>query len=423
MTVPSRPKLILDAAGDVSFASYFTGFVDASTAAVEIFTSPMLGVVSDAVGRRPVLLLSQVGELCALLVIAQFHTNLASYCVAYLLIGLTGAFFTTTASILGDISVSLEDPSAGASYYGVLGATFGGCFLVGPALGGFIEDAFFETASFHAAAILVVVSMLWTYFFVPETRIFRSAGDRNESVVGTNAPSPSDVTRAAGPASVGPSEGDGSGVQRVFHLLRTVQVNPLPRIREIFSNGALQWLAAAVAVSSLAQGGLNSIFFLYLNTRLGWGSAETGYFLSAVGASLLISQGFLVRVAVERFGEARTIIIGYTFAVLHYLVYGVVTKSYIAYVGLAIGCISFIADPAMKGLLCRQVPPSKQGALQGALSGLTTLLRPLAPLFATTIFGYGSSTGNPGIVFAAISIVSGASLVIVLIALRKPGLK
>jgi MFS transporter, DHA1 family, tetracycline resistance protein len=155
----------------------------------------------------------------------------------------------------------------------------------------------------------------------------------------------------------------------------------------------------------------------------GWRAAETGYFLSAVGLSLLIAQGFLVRVAVACLGESRTIVLGYCFAVTHYVVYAYARSPWIAYFGLAVGCLSFIAEPAMKSLLCRQVAPSEQGSLQGALAGLTTLLRPLSPLFATTIFAFSTAAGAPGLVFIAISILSATSLGIVFAGLRKPGLK
>lgn len=84
MTVPARPKLILAAAGDVTSASYFTGVVDAMTAGVELFTNPVLGSLSDVIGRRPVLMISQFGELSALLIIAQFNQHLWSYLIAYL---------------------------------------------------------------------------------------------------------------------------------------------------------------------------------------------------------------------------------------------------------------------------------------------------------------------------------------------------
>lgn len=85
MTVPARPALVLDAVGGgAREAAAVMGVADAMAAAVEIVASPVLGVCSDVVGRRPLLLLSQVGEMAGLLIIAQFHTHVASYFVANL---------------------------------------------------------------------------------------------------------------------------------------------------------------------------------------------------------------------------------------------------------------------------------------------------------------------------------------------------
>jgi MFS transporter, DHA1 family, tetracycline resistance protein len=146
-------------------------------------------------------------------------------------------------------------------------------------------------------------------------------------------------------------------------------------------------------------------------------------FLSLVGLSLLISQGIFAKLFVQVIGETATILVGFAFAVLHYVVYAFADRAWIVYMGLFFGCVSFVGDPALKGLIARQVPVSEQGALQGALSGLTTLLRPFSPLFGTTIFGYANSMGRPGIVFGAISVLSSFSLLVVSRALYKPGMK
>ena len=68
--------------------------------------NPVLGAVSDVVGRRPVLPVSQAGELGALLIIARFHSHVGAYFEAYLAVDVTGVFFMTVSSVLGDISVS-----------------------------------------------------------------------------------------------------------------------------------------------------------------------------------------------------------------------------------------------------------------------------------------------------------------------------
>lgn len=304
---------------------------------------------------------------------------------------MTGVFFATVSSVIADVSIQLDDPSAGAANYGLLGATFGACFLVGPVTGGFLEDRLYTTASFHVASFLIFLSICWVYLFVPETRI--------------------------------PATGTSAGDQDLWQTLRRGVRQPFAKIGEVFQGRALKLLAVGIAISALAQGGLNSVFFLYLNARLGWGTSDVGLFLSGVGASLLISQGILVRLAVPRFGEMGTIVLGYTCSVLHYAVYGFARSGRIAYAGLVVGMVSFIADPAMKGLLCRQVPVEKQGTLQGALAGLTTLLRPLAPLFASATFRYGASIDVPGLVFFVVSFISAIALVVITTGLRTSGLK
>jgi Na+/melibiose symporter-like transporter len=142
---------------------------------------------------------------------------------------------------------------AAASNYGTLGAVYGASFMVGPVLGGLLEDRLYATASFHVAAALVATSVVWTYFGVPET--LNQPLDLNE------------ITRRREQAD------NGHGPRRLAQAVMSVHLNPIPRIRGVFSNEALRWLAAAIALSSLAQGSLNSIFFLYLHTRVGWGSA------------------------------------------------------------------------------------------------------------------------------------------------------
>jgi MFS transporter, DHA1 family, tetracycline resistance protein len=399
MTIPVKPKLILAAAGSVTRASYFTGGVDAAVSAVEILSTQVLGAVSDIMGRRPVLMLAQAGELIALLLIARFSDHLAVYVVAYFLIGITGAYFVTVNTMIADMtSENVEGDgdnaaavAAAAGDYGKLGATIGACFMIGPALGGFVEEALYPTASFHGAAILVAVSFVIVFAFVPET-LRGNMGHRTSSVSGMTA-------------------------------LRGVNLNPIPRIEKLFACDALRWLAAACAISSLAQGGLNSIFFLYMHTRLGWGSSETGAFLSAVGLSLLISQGLLASIFVHRFGERPTIIVGFAFSTLHYIAYSRANSPTIAYLGLAMGVVSFAAEPVLKGLLSRQVPASQQGALQGSFASLTAVLRPFSPLFASTAFGYGVAIGEPGIAFVAISVVSFAAFGVIAVALSKSGLK
>lgn len=392
MTIPVRPRLILDASkNNATFASYYTGVLEVTQAVLEALCSPVLGALSDVLGRKPVLVVSQVGELVALLVVAKFRTNLTVQFFAYLLIALTSAYTTTTNTILADIS---SDGSANATTnYGLLGATIGLCFMVGPTVGGYIDETLYRAASFHVAALIIFASLFYVFFLVPETRPPQELDTRPMR-------------------------------QRFGNAVRNAQINPFPRVRRVlFQSEFLAWLAMAIAVSALAQTGMIAVLFLYVNTRLGWSTKETGIFISATGLGLLIAQGALARVAVKVFGEENTIVIGYTLAATHFLIYGIARNTLTMFIGLFVGVFSFISGPAVKSVLARQAPASSQGELQGSMTALSSLVKPISTILATTLFGVGNSINRPGMVFFVISAISYVAVILTKIAFSKPGIK
>lgn len=411
MTVPVRPRLILDAASeDTTLASTFTGVVESLQSVIAIFSSPLFGAVSDVIGRKPMLILAHLGEFIGLLIVAQFPHSLSAQFPAYLLIALTNAYVITVNTMVAD--VSRHDVLSSATNYGYIGATFGLCFLIGPALGGIIEDNFYLASSFHVACVIIALAMLFVYFIVPETKQSTSlnAPPATESDASMEQPP---LTRA-----------DTASPREVMSAIRQAQLNPIPRARRIFShNEGLTWMAIAIATSSLAQSALNSILFLYASVRLKWETKDTGYFLSMVGLSLLISQAVLAPLAVKYLGEVGTILIGYSLASVHYAIYGVARTTEMMYVGLFVGMFSFISDPAIKGLLARQVPSASQGSLQGSIAALSSIVKPFAPLLASTLFSYGSNIGMPGLPFHMMCGISAVSVLIARIAFWKPGLK
>ncbi|CAN8077042.1 unnamed protein product [Agarophyton chilense] len=389
MTIPVRPRLILDAAGqDASLASYFSGAVDSIQAIITIFSSPLFGAVSDIIGRKPVIMISHFGELIGLAVVAQFPTRLDVQFPAYLLIALTNAYFTTANTYIADIST---DPLITSRNYGWLGATVGVCFLLGPTIGGMTESAFYLASSFHLACIGMIVALVFVRFFLPETK-------------------PSQTGRVA--------------FVDVISAVKEADINPIPRVRRLLSHSeALQWIALTLATMSLAQSGLNSILFLYANVRLGWGSKETGIFISLLGLSLLVSQSILAPLAVKKLGEVRTIVTGFCLLSIHFFMYGMARSSSGMYAALFVGMLGFVCDPAMKSLIARQVDRNEQGSLQGSLSALSAVVKPFSPLLSAGLFAFGSSIGLPGLPFYAIGVVASLASAFVYVAISKPGLK
>lgn len=85
MTIPARPELLLSAVGgSMATASLVSGSLDSMSSSVEIFANPVLGNVSDGIGRKPVLIVAQMGEFFALLIMAQLHSHVWAFYVAYM---------------------------------------------------------------------------------------------------------------------------------------------------------------------------------------------------------------------------------------------------------------------------------------------------------------------------------------------------
>lgn len=210
----------------------------------------------------------------------------------------------------------------------------------------------------------------------------------------------------------------------IVDAIRRTEINPLPRIKTLFShNEGLTWLGITLAVYTLAQASLNSILFLYANVRLGWGSFETGIFLSTLGLAILVSQAVLAPACVWAVGEHGTIYLGFALTAVHFAIYGFANNTALMYVGLAVGSLGFVCDPPIKAIVARQVDSHTQGSLQGSLSGLTAVVKPFGPLFSTALFSLGIRIGIIGLPLYGTAFIMALTIPCASIAFRKAGLK
>lgn len=390
MVVPVRPKLLLDAVGgSASTAAALTGGLSSLDALVEVISNPLLGHASDLYGRRGVLLLAQMGLIIDFGLIAAFSDQWRVFVVATLVGASTGVFFMTLSTVTADLAVGTGEE---ASAYGALGAAYGLAFAAGPAIGGAIAAASYPTAPLHTAMAVIALNALFVCWALPET-------------------APSGVRLAARPS---PSSGQSDW---------TTSINPLPRLRVLFQSDVLRWLGATVAASGVAAGGLGSILFFYTNVRFGWGPPETGRFISALGVSMIVSQGLLARPLVALFGERPLIVAGFVLDAVHLVMYGLARKGSSMYVALVVATVGYASGPALRGLVARQVGPEEQGALQGGLAALATIVRPAAPLLATGLFGYFNDRGRPGMPMFVMGGLMLVATVVAVKALSHPHLK
>ncbi len=132
-------------------------------ALMQFFFSPLLGVLSDRFGRRPIILLSNLGLGLDYIVMAMAPT-LSWLFLGRIISGITTSSIPTAMAYIADVTP--KEKRAGA--FGLIGVAFGIGFTFGPAIGGLAGDVNPRLA-FWIAAALSLANWLWGYFFVPES--------------------------------------------------------------------------------------------------------------------------------------------------------------------------------------------------------------------------------------------------------------
>src|SRR5213080_3907007 len=164
LIIPVLPKLILDfLGGKMTSAADANGWFALVFALMQFVFSPLLGVLSDRFGRRPVILLSNLGLGLDYVVMALAPT-LGWLFLGRVISGITTSSIPTAMAYIADVTP--KEKRAGA--FGLIGVAFGVGFTFGPAIDELAGDVNPRLA-FWIAAVLSLANWLWGYFFVPES--------------------------------------------------------------------------------------------------------------------------------------------------------------------------------------------------------------------------------------------------------------
>jgi len=364
-------------------ASPFTvGLLISIYSLMQLVSAPLLGRLSDRYGRRPVLLVSQVGSLLAYLLFA-FAQSLPLLFLARVIDGISGGNISTAQAVVADIT----PPKDRARGMGVIGAAFGLGFVLGPALGGFLGAWGGNLAIGLFAAGLVAVNLTGTYFFLPETRV---AGRASEG----HARTLQGATLAMNLPVVGrclvlmlvftTAFAQMEGTFSVYLLTRFLSSGPVPLQEgglflraavtdlDVLREASLRsgWLFAAVGViSALVQGGLVRRLTGGPGSRPGREAllATAGFGLTALGLGLLpVAPDY-----------------AWLFPVMGLLAVG-----------------SALVTPCLSALVSLHAPPERLGAVLGAYQAFGSLGRILGPAMGGWLFTrlgpgapYGTAAG------------------------------
>ena len=369
LTMPIIPQLMRDVGHTAELGWRFGAFTGLY-ALMQFIFSPILGVLSDRYGRRPILLLSLAGAVVDYLFMA-IAPSLSLLFVGRAIAGITGASMAVTSAYIADVTP--EDQRS--RRYGQLGACFGIGFIIGPIIGGLL-GAYWVRAPFLAAAAMNALNLLLTLWLVKESH-----------------------TRQDNTA---PAE--------------RISFNPLSNLRWAASFKALLPLIGAYVVLVLVGEIGGTIWVLYGEDKFAWDSWTIGLSLAGFGAFHAVAQAFIAGPIAERWGERAALLIGMVSDGTAYVVLALASHGWIAFALMPLFCLGGIGAPALQSLVSGSVGPDQQGKLQGVLASSASLASVIGPVGISTIY-FASRGTFPGLVW-----LIGASLYLLClpVLVRKP---
>jgi len=347
--IPVLPRLVTSfAGGDLARGSLYYGVFVSVYAAIQFVFAPIIGGLSDRFGRRTVLLTSQIGAALDY-VLLTFAPDLSWLFVGRVIGGITGASFSTATAYVADIT----PPDKRAQSFGLMGATFGLGFILGPALGGLL-GGINPRLPFAGAAALNLLNACYGFFVLPESLPVEK--------------------------------------RRAFSFRRS---NPFGSLGNLRKHPIVFGLTATLFCSYMAQQILQSIWALSWQGRLDWRPVDVGSSLAVVGTMGALVQGGLIRVLIPRLGERFALMMALACSIGGFCSFGSATESWMVYASIPLFSLGGIAGPAAQSLISREVGASEQGQLQGSLTSLNSLAAIIAPLLATNLFAHFSPTTAP----------------------------
>jgi MFS family permease len=316
----------------------------------QLIAGPILGQISDRLGRRPILLVSQAGTLAGFLLLA-FARHVWLLFVARAIDGATAGNLTIAQAYISDVT----KPEHRAKSFALIGIAFGFGFLVGPAISGFLSRYGYQAPIFAASA-LSATAILCTSFLLPRREVIH---EQNEAA----------------------NDDPGPGGRRLSLI-------SWGQYRRYFRDPGLarllmQWLLFSFSFSTFVSG-----FALFAERRYVWdghpvGVTEVGYIFAFSGFLGIIMQGGVVGRMVKWLGERRVVQIGFLTSTLGYVAVGFTrTIPQLLWVNGLSSVGGAGLRPALTSLVTQKAGKREQGVIIGLTQSLMSIAQITAPIIS-----------------------------------------
>lgn len=304
----------------------------------QLVSGPILGRISDRVGRKPTLLVSQAGTCAGFLIIASAG-SLWMLFVGRIIDGLTAGNLAIAQAYITDVT----KPEQRTKAFALIGVAFGMGFLLGPAISGVLADHYGFAAPAYAAAALSLLSIVMTATLLPNIK----------------------------PAVAGPS--------------RTASMSLLfgrPAPRKVLTEFFFFTLSFAMLTGGLP---------FFLHARFDFGAKETGYVYAFSGLIGAFVQGGAIGRIVKALGEERLSLYGFGAMIVGYGLLGFATQLWMLLVLVGIGSLGIsVVRPSLTTLLTKSVERTDQGAALGVSQSVSSFSQMTGPPLATLLIGHGA---------------------------------
>jgi DHA1 family tetracycline resistance protein-like MFS transporter len=368
--LPVMPTLLMEVSAEgLSSSAVYGGWLMFSFAIMQFVAMPILGNLSDAYGRKPVLL----GSLLVLSInylIMGLAQSLVLLFIGRLISGIGSATFSTCNAYIADVT-SVEER---AQFFGLMGAAFGLGFVIGPVLGGFLGE-YGSRVPFFATAGLIFFNLLVGLIFLPESHTPNN--------------------------------------RRPFEIRRA---NPFSAMKQMSQFKIAFGIIGVLFLYNMGHHALPAVWTFWGIEKFDWSPREIGYSLGFIGILMVFSQGYLIRIVIPALGMRWAGVVGLSFTITSFLGYALSQTPTMAYMFMIAGALGGLAGPAMSGIASSQVGPDQQGELQGAIGSVGSLTNIISPLLMTMVFGIYTGSDAPfyfpGAPFILAAILTMMSLVL-----------
>jgi len=180
--------------------------------------------------------------------------------------------------------------------------------------------------------------------------------------------------------------------RRAFALRRA---NPVGGIAHMRRYPIVIGLMIVLVFHQIAHDTNPAVWSFYTMLKFGWSEFDVGLSISAVGLSVALVQGGLIRPVMRRLGEERTVYVGLGCGAIGAAAFALAPAGWMVYPVMVPWALVGLAMPAMRAIMSRAVPADAQGALQGAIAGMMSLTAIVTPLVMTQLFTYFTSGDAP----------------------------